>query len=219
MSEYLWNKAKGQEKAVLVLAHGAGASMDSSFMEDIAQLLSGRGVTVVRFEFPYMVERRVNGKKRPPDRAPKLLDSWRITITDIQKQVSSVPLYIGGKSMGGRMATLVVAEGEGVEGEGVEGVAGVVCLGYPFYATGKPEKPRIDHLRNISLPVLVLQGERDAMGNQEAVAGYDLSDRIEICWLADGNHDLKPRKASGLTHEQHLATTAEKIESWIMGVR
>ncbi|WP_230460068.1 alpha/beta fold hydrolase [Sansalvadorimonas verongulae] len=192
----------------MILAHGAGAPMDHAFMTDVAERLAERGVTVVRFEFPYMVERRLHGKKRPPDRAPKLLACWREVIADIQNTVDSVPLFIGGKSMGGRMATLVAAEG-------VAGVNGVVCLGYPFYATGKPEKPRVEHLQGIELPVLIVQGERDAMGNQETVVEYNLSDHVEIVWLVDGNHDLKPRKASGFSHEEHLVSAAKAVRVFV----
>ncbi|MOA48559.1 hypothetical protein D3C78_1713180 [compost metagenome] len=90
-----------------------------------------------------------------------------------------------------------------------------MCLGYPFYAAGKPEKPRVAHLAELQTPTLIVQGERDALGNRETVAGYQLSPAIELCWLAAADHDLKPLKASGFTHEQHLQTTAERVARFI----
>ncbi|MCL6271018.1 alpha/beta hydrolase [Sansalvadorimonas sp. 2012CJ34-2] len=208
MDKYLWNRSE-QERAILILAHGAGAPMDHAFLNEVAELFAEQGITVVRFEFPYMAERRTTGKKRPPDRAQKLLTCWQEVIADIQSQIDDVPLYIGGKSMGGRMATLLAAE------EKLAGIKGVVCLGYPFYAIGKPEKPRTEHLESIGVPVLIAQGERDAMGNREAVKEYSLSESIEVHWLEDGNHDLKPRKASNWTHQQHLFTVVQVVLNWI----
>ena len=207
MTPLLWNRAEN-ELAVLILAHGAGAPMDSEFMEDMAQRIVAEGITVVRFEFPYMAERRVTGKKRPPDRAPKLLAYWQEVIAAVHGETADTPLFIGGKSMGGRMATLVASDC-------VEQVSGVVCLGYPFYAMGKPEKPRIEHLKDISLPVLVVQGERDSMGNRETVEGYELSEQVQVAWLEDGNHDLKPRKASGFTEQGHRERCVERVVQFV----
>ncbi len=207
MDKYLWNHAP-KEKAVLILAHGAGAPMDHAFMSEVAQLFVKQDISVVRFEFPYMQERRLSGKKRPPDRAPKLLNCWREVVAEIQQTVQDVPLYIGGKSMGGRMATLLAAEG-------ITGVSGVVCLGYPFYGPGKQDKPRIEHFGDMALPVLIVQGERDTMGSREQVTQYALSGLVSVQWLKDGNHDLKPRKVSGLTHDQHLQS-AVKISTAFM---
>ncbi|WP_321395529.1 alpha/beta family hydrolase [Emcibacter sp.] len=194
----LWN---GPEDAsiLIILAHGAGAPMDSPFMDYFAEKLAENGLRVLRFEFPYMAERRETGKKRPPDRQPKLLTSWRQVF---EGTGFTGKIYIGGKSMGGRMASLIADE---------LSPAGLICLGYPFYAPGKPDKPRTDHLRDLKTPSLILQGERDAMGNREAVAGYDLSDKITIEWLDDGNHDLVPRKASGLTAEDNWDRAIHRI--------
>ncbi|MYM61981.1 alpha/beta fold hydrolase [Pseudomaricurvus sp. HS19] len=206
--EYLRN---GPSTPRLLLAHGAGVGMDSDFMQQMAERIAALGVGVVRFEFPYMAERRQTGKKRPPDRQPVLLDTWRQVLAD---HAGEGPLVIGGKSMGGRMATLLAAE---LEAEGCP-VAGVICLGYPFHPPGKPEKLRTEHLQSLRTPVLMLQGSRDPMGSREEVQGYDLSDTVVMSWLEDGNHDLKPRVKSGFSHDQHLATAAGNIVDFFGGL-
>ena len=198
---WLWNAASGEASATLILAHGAGAPMDSDWMNDMAGRLAGLGVNVLRFEFPYMAQRRVDGVKRPPNPAPKLLDCWREVFAVVRRHVAG-PLAIGGKSMGGRMASLVADE---------LGVDALVCLGYPFYAVGKPEKPRVEHLASLRTRALIVQGERDALGNREAVAAYSLSPSIEVMWLAAGDHDLKPLKVSGFTHADHLDSAAREV--------
>ncbi|QYX55056.1 dienelactone hydrolase family protein [Pseudomonas sp. S07E 245] len=189
----------------LILAHGAGAPMDSGFMNDMAQRLTGQGLALLRFEFPYMAERRATGGRRPPNPQKVLLECWREVYQQVRPLVTG-PLAIGGKSMGGRMASLLADELQ---------VDALVCLGYPFYAAGKPEKPRVAHLAELQTPTLIVQGERDALGNRETVAGYQLSSAIELCWMAAADHDLKPLKASGFTHEQHLQTTAERVARFI----
>lgn len=204
---WLWDTAVGEASATLILAHGAGAPMDSEWMNDMAGRLAGLGVNVLRFEFPYMAQRRVDGVKRPPNPAPKLLDCWREVFALVRRHVAGV-LAVGGKSMGGRMASLVADE---------LGVDALVCLGYPFYAVGKPEKPRVEHLASLRTRTLIVQGERDALGNREAVAAYSLSPSIEVTWLAAGDHDLKPLKVSGFTHEQHLASAAQKVSEFLKG--
>jgi predicted alpha/beta-hydrolase family hydrolase len=202
---WLWNAAVVPASATLILAHGAGAPMDSGWMNDMAARLADQGVNVLRFEFPYMAQRRADGGKRPPNPAPKLLECWREVYAVVRRHVTG-RLAIGGKSMGGRMASLLADE---------LGADALVCLGYPFYAVGKPEKPRVEHLAALKTPTLIVQGERDALGDREAVEGYVLSPSIEVFWLAAGDHDLKPLKASGFTHEQHLAAAAEKVASFL----
>ncbi|MEX5534369.1 alpha/beta family hydrolase, partial [Pseudomonas syringae] len=112
----------------------------------------------------------------------------------------------GGKSMGGRMASLIADELE---------VDALVCLGYPFYAVGKPEKPRVAHLADLKTPTLIVQGERDALGNREAVEGYALSSAIRLHWLPTANHDLKPLKVAGISHEHCLAESAREIAGFL----
>ncbi|WP_339544715.1 alpha/beta family hydrolase [Pseudomonas sp. RA_35y_Pfl2_P32] len=202
---WLWDGASSPAVATLILAHGAGAPMDSAWMGDMAARLAVRGVNVLRFEFPYMAQRRLDGGRRPPNPAPKLLECWREVYSLVRRHVAG-RLAIGGKSMGGRMASLLADE---------LGADGLVCLGYPFYAVGKPHKPRVEHLAGLKTRTLIVQGARDALGNREAVEGYTLSPGIEVLWLVAGDHDLKPLKASGLTHEQHLAAAASRVAAFL----
>ncbi|MDX1722499.1 MAG: alpha/beta family hydrolase [Pseudomonas sp.] len=204
--EWLWNRPAAAAKATLILAHGAGAPMDSEFMTQMARLLAARGVAVLRFEFDYMAARRLDGKKRPPNPQAKLLEKWRGVYARVRQQVAG-PLAIGGKSMGGRMASLLADE---------LGAEALVCLGYPFYAVGKPDKPRVAHLAELHTPTLIVQGERDALGDRATVAGYRLSAAIEVEWLTAADHDLKPLKRSGYSHEQHLQGAADAIAAFVL---
>jgi len=178
--------------ATLILAHGAGAPMDTPFMNRVAEGVADAGYRVLRFEFPYMAARRHGGGRRPPDRQPVLLETWRSVIASVS---GGGALFIGGKSMGGRMATLVAEE---------TGVAGTLCFGYPFHPPGKPEKLRTAHLETMTCPTLILQGERDPFGTREEVQRYPLSRKVSVHWAPDGNHDLAPRKASGHTADGNL---------------
>lgn len=190
--------------ATPILAHGAGAPMDSPFMTTMAALLAARGVRVVRFEFPYMRRRRIEGVRQPPNRQPVLLDSWRAVYAAVSQRFAG-PVLVGGKSMGGRMATLVAEE---------LGCAGVVCLGYPAHPPGKPDNLRIAALETTVVPTLIVQGERDPFGRRDELAGRDWSAQVEWCWASDGDHDLKPRKASGRTHEDNLVMAADATAQW-----
>ena len=188
-----------------LFAHGAGAPMDSDFMDTVAMGVAEAGITVKRFEFPYMVQRRLTGKKRPPDRAPLLKACF---LEAIQQSGGMSHCVIGGKSMGGRMASVLAAEHS-------EDIPGVVCLGYPFHPVGKIEKTRIDHFSDNTVPHRVVQGTRDALGDREQVATYGLPSAVTINWLEDGNHDFKPRKKSGLTHEEHIASAINHVVEFI----
>lgn len=187
--------------AVFLFAHGAGAPMDSGFMTAMAERLAARGLAVVRFEFPYMAARRAEGKKRPPDRMPALLARFVEAAAVARAEFSGLPLLIGGKSMGGRAAAMAA--------EALT-PAGVTALGYPFHAVGKATTPeRLAPLAAPPCPVLVVQGTRDALGNADEVAGYALGAGVEIRWIADGDHSLKPRRTSGLTPEKALDLAAD----------
>ncbi len=161
-------------------------------MDDVAARLGAAGFSVVRFEFPYMAKRRSEGSRRPPDRAPVLLDCWRQIIADL---APADRLVIGGKSMGGRMASLIADE---------TGVAGLLVFGFPFHAPGKPPGERIAHLATLATPTLIVQGTRDTMGTRDDVAGYTLSKAIDLLWIEDGDHSLKPRKKSGFSADEAL---------------
>jgi uncharacterized protein len=188
---------------ILVLAHGAGAPMDSPFMTGVTERLAAMGHRVARFEFPYMARRRAEGTRRPPDRQPILLDSWRKVIGHLGGAENVV---IGGKSMGGRMASLIAAEMP---------VRGLLCLGYPFHPPGKPEKTRTEHLAALDVPGLILQGTRDPFGRPDEIAAYRLSDRTTVHWIEDGDHDLKPRKSSGRDHAAALDEIAEVASGFL----
>ncbi|MDA1098025.1 MAG: alpha/beta hydrolase [Proteobacteria bacterium] len=202
-----------QAGLTLVLAHGAGAAMDSPFMTAFAQGLGARGIAVARFEFPYMAARRATGKTRPPDRQPVLLQTWRQVIARLSVPSAARPgpgrLAIGGKSMGGRMASLLAAAGDGRD------LHGLVCLGYPFHPAGKPDRLRTGHLRELSLPSLIVQGERDPLGNRAEAAAYPLSNAIRFHWCPDGNHDLAPRKRSGYNQEDNWAAAMDTVAGFL----
>lgn len=182
----------------IALAHGAGAPMDSEFMNYFAEALADKKLQVVRFEFPYMAAKRDTGKSRPPDREPVLRETWLQVI----EQLDASHLVIGGKSMGGRIASLVADEA---------GAAGLICLGYPFHPVGKPDKLRVQHLRDLKTPTLILQGERDSFGAREEVQKYQLSKNITFTWLTDGDHSFKPRKSSGVTEEENRQSAINAI--------
>lgn len=198
----------GPENAALTiaLAHGAGAPMDSQFMEVFADGLAAHGHRVARFEFPYMVKRRLEGTKRPPDRAPVLRETW---LSVIDALGGADGLVIGGKSMGGRIASLVADAAR---------VKGLVCLGYPFHPPGRPEKTRTEHLEMLGTPTLICQGTRDTLGNAQDVAGYTLSSAIGVHWLEDGDHGFKPRKASGLTEHDNVAQAVDAVHTFVVGL-
>jgi hypothetical protein len=189
-------------RTTVILAHGAGTAMDTEFMDRFAGGLADHDLRVVRFEFPYMAERRRTGKRRPPDREPVLRNTW-CRVIDWQ---SSDRVIIGGKSMGGRIASLIADEA---------GVAGLVCLGYPFHPAGKSAKLRIEHLQTIETPTLIVQGERDPFGSFDEVRGYPLAPEIQICWLADGDHGFKPRKSSGRSLDDNIADALTSIATFV----
>lgn len=187
----------------IALTHGAGAPVDDAFFETLVAALTERGLRVARFEFPYMKKRREDGVRRGPDRAPVLLDTWRAVMDELGDASTWV---IGGKSMGGRMASMIADE---------VGARGLACLGYPFHPPGKPDKPRVDHLRALRTPALFLQGERDAFGSVEEIAAYGLAASVRLHWLPDGDHSLKPRKRSGRSHDDNIVEAADTIARFV----
>lgn len=202
-----WSRPACAPRATLVLAHGAGAGMDSPFMLAIAEGLARHGVQVVRFEFPYMAAARADGRRRPPDPRARLEACWREVCAAVRAQVAG-PLAIGGKSMGGRIASLLADE---------LAVDALVCLGYPFHPVGKPERTRVEHLAALRTRTLIVQGERDPFGRRCEVAGYALASAVQLHWLADGDHDFKPTRRSGLSHEAHLAEAIARVVAFLEG--
>ncbi len=184
----------------VALAHGAGAAMDSPFMNAIAGGLGAAGYRVARFEFPYMQRRRAEGTCRPPDRAPVLLETWQAVIAELG---GGGALAIGGKSMGGRMASMVADQAA---------VRGLVCLGYPFHAPGKTATPeRLGHMATLATSTIIVQGTRDTLGAKGEVSDYPLSSAIQIHWSEDGDHSLKPRVASGRTEAQNIVEGVDAV--------
>jgi predicted alpha/beta-hydrolase family hydrolase len=181
----------GDEKAklIFIFAHGAGGPMRSAWMATVARGIAAYGIRVVRFEFPYMA-----AKKKAPDREPVLLEWWREVIRahvapppsaakrSKNAAEGGVATFIGGKSMGGRIASMVADE---------MNVRGLVCFGYPFHPPGKPERLRTKHLETLKTPALILQGTRDPFGSPQDVAGYTLSPSIRVEWLEGGDHSVK----------------------------
>ncbi|MBX5035664.1 alpha/beta hydrolase family protein [Rhizobium lentis] len=195
-----------EARFTILLAHGAGAPMDSASMAATAEALAGVGFRVARFEFAYMAARRT-GARKPPPRAEALNPEYEAAVAALD---AGGPLIIGGKSMGGRVAGMIADD---LHRQGK--IAGLLCLGYPFHPPGQPDKLRTGHLKGLATPTLICQGTRDEFGTREEVPGYDLSDRIEILWLEDGDHDLKPRKKiSGFSSADHLAAMAKAAKAW-----
>ena len=150
-----------------------------------------------------MAERRLSGKKKPPNRAPILIETWNAVIDHF----GPGNLIVGGKSMGGRIASMVVAEREQTGGQPL----GLVCLGYPFHPPGQPDKLRVDHLQALKTPALFCQGTRDSLVTRDEVGTYTLSNSIRFHWLEDGDHGFKPRKKSGFTEDGNWASAISAI--------
>lgn len=203
MSVPLLREGDGDELGTIVLAHGAGAPMDSAFMNEMSAGLAERGACVVRFEFPYMHARRSSGKRGGPDRQPELLATYRAVIAQLGGPRA---LVIGGKSMGGRMASLIADELQ---------VRGLVCLGYPFHPAGKPKQLRVAHLKGLQTPTLIVQGTRDTLGAQPEVEGYELSANIRLAWLEDGDHSFEPRKKSGRTTAKAMTEAIDQVAAFM----
>jgi predicted alpha/beta-hydrolase family hydrolase len=195
--------------ATVLLAHGAGAPMDSASMTAAAKALAEQGLRIARFEFGYMAARRSGDGRKPPPKAEKLMPEYLAAVDELGQ--TNGPLIIGGKSMGGRVASMVADE---LFAAGR--IAGLACLGYPFHPPGRPEQLRTAHLEGLRTPTLIVQGTRDEFGTMDEVAQYELSSQIRLVWLEDGDHDLKPRKTiSGYSAADHLRTMASEAAQWI----
>jgi predicted alpha/beta-hydrolase family hydrolase len=177
--------------------------MDSPFLETVAAGLAARAVQVVRFEFPYMRARRARGRPGPPDPERVLRATW---LDVIERLGGAAGLVIGGKSLGGRMASLVADE---------VGARGLVCLGYPFHPPARPERLRTAHLGALGTPTLIVQGERDALGSRAEIARYALSPSIRLVFLEDGDHSFAPRTRSGRTHADNLDQAIDAVAAFI----
>lgn len=190
MSEYLFDGPE-HAPAKFILTHGAGSPMDSPLLTTIARGLAESGIRVIRFEFPYMRSRRKGGR-RPPDRQPILLSTWREAIESVGERGR---LFIGGHSMGGRMASMIADDMK---------VAGLCCISYPFHPPDDLTRLRTAHLEGLVTPALFIQGTRDPFGTPDEVAGYGLPSAIRVHWLPYGDHSLKSRRGSGRTTRQNI---------------
>ncbi|WP_105903109.1 alpha/beta family hydrolase [Vibrio gangliei] len=191
-------------KVTVLLAHGAGAGMEHEFMAHIAIGLASKNIKVVRFNFPYMVKRAQDGKRRPPDRAPKLLDDFEQKIDKFASQTEY--LFLAGKSMGGRMASHLTENDK---------VSGVMCLGFPFHPPGKPENYKGEHLAHLVKPTLILQGERDTFGTKQECQSFEFADCVQLEFIPDGDHSFKPRVKSGHTEQGNRELAIKRMYQFI----
>ena len=195
--------------ALVVFAHGAGADMDSDYILALVRLMNANRLNVLRFNFPYMDKRKLDGKRRPPDRMPTLVACYQSVLATTN---TDLPIFIGGKSMGGRVAATLAADKSVIQ---AQNISGVICLGYPFHPIKKPEKLRLQPLQETQLPILILQGERDALGSEIEISDYEISALCQLHFFNDGDHDLKPRVKSGYNVKQHQSTAINKIRCFI----
>ncbi|RTR03783.1 alpha/beta family hydrolase [Halomonas nitroreducens] len=189
----------------LLLTHGAGAGQDSAFLVTLRRELADAGVQTLAIEFDYLRRMREEGRRRPPPRVDRLVDELARWCDSVSHRLST-PLWLGGKSMGGRVASLLAAR---------ESVAGLVLCGYPFHPPRKPESLRLDHWPSLACPTLVVQGSRDPFGTRAEVDGYTLPPCAEVHWLEDGDHDWKPRRSSGRDQADLLREGAQCIAAFM----
>ncbi|WP_458525541.1 alpha/beta family hydrolase [Onishia taeanensis] len=197
----------------LLLAHGAGAGQDSAFLVALRQALADAGVQVLAIEFDYLQQMRREGRRRPPPKVERLVDElagWCDTVS----QAGLPAPWLGGKSMGGRVASLLAARQRGEPGREqapATGATGLVLCGYPFHPPGKPERTRLAHWPSLACPTLVLQGTRDPFGRRDEVEGYALPACAEIHYLEAGDHDWIPTRRSGRCQADLIQEAAEVI--------
>ncbi len=196
--------------AHILMTHGASQPMTGRFFETLVPMLLSRGISVIRFEFAYMRQIRETGKRRPPPRIETMFPELYEAVESIRAEIGAKSkLLIGGKSMGGRIASMMADDFH--KGGKIDGV---VCLGYPFHPPKNPENLRTAHLAELSCPMLIMQGERDPFGTREDVAGYTLSPSIELGWIGDGDHDFGPRGRSGFTRKGNIEVAADAIAAF-----
>jgi hypothetical protein len=193
-------------RALLALAHGAGADMRHAFMQTAAEALAGEGIATLRYQFPY-----TEAGRRAPDHRKALLATVRAAVAAAGRQARGLPVLAGGKSMGGRMTSLAAAEGE------LDAVRGIVFFGFPLHAGGKPSAERGDHLHRVAQPLLFLQGSRDRLADltllEPLVAGLQTPVRLHV--VEDGDHSFHVPRRSGRTHAEVIDELARVTATWI----
>lgn len=207
--QFVIDKGEGTNECdtLIVLTHGAGANMHHEFMQTMANGLVASNVVVARFNFPYMRANALDGKRRPPDRAPKLIADYALQLSVLSKQFQPKRIFLVGKSMGGRMSA-ILSETMPVDG--------VICLGYPFIPLSGGE-PRLEPIERCAAPVMIIQGERDKFGHKGLVETWPAMDKVQLHWLTDGDHSFKPRKSSGATLTSNLEQ-AIAVAKQFMGI-
>ena len=193
-------------QALFVLAHGAGAGMRHRFMEETAQKLADKSIATFRYQFAYMEK----GIKRPDNEAV-LTATVRAAVATAKKHGEGLPLFAGGKSMGGRMTSLAAAK------EPLEGVRGLIYFGFPLHAAGRPSADRGQHLFDVKLPMLFLQGSRDALADLKLLKPLcaRLGEKAELFVIDGGDHSFHLLKSSGRSDDQALDEAVTKTSSWI----
>jgi uncharacterized protein len=194
---------------LLVLAHGAGAGMSHPFMAKLAEELSGVGVATLRYQFPYMEERR-----RVPDAPPVLTATVRAAVRAATKAAPGLPLLAGGKSMGGRMTSQAAAESP------LDGMRGLVFFGFPLHPPGRPGTKRADHLAKVTVPMLFLQGTRDTFADLKLLRPVcaKLGTRATLHVIETADHSFHVLKSSGRNGAEVLQEVAETVVSWADGI-
>ena len=192
--------------SVIVLAHGAGAPADSEFMAKLTLALNKQNIGVIRFEFAYMDRRRLDGKKSPPGRIPGLVDEFQQNLHRLTVDIT-LPVFIAGKSMGGRIASMLLAQENAVQAKN-NGLRGVLCFGYPFHPPSKPHSLRTKHLHGIDLPIVIVQGTRDPFGKLSEISSFGVPKHVLLRWLDHCDHDFVPTKRSGFNPTEQIDEAA-----------
>jgi predicted alpha/beta-hydrolase family hydrolase len=195
--------------ALLVLAHGAGAGMRHTFMEAISAELAGRGIATLRFNFPYM-EAQVGGRRRPPDRAPRLIATLRAAVAAARLKAGDLPLFAGGKSMGGRMTSLAASEST------LDGVRGIVFIGFPLHPAGRPSSQRGEHLADVAAPMLFLQGTRDKLADLALLEPVcrKLGTKATLHIVDGADHSFHVLKRSGRSDSDVITELGASVEGF-----
>jgi predicted alpha/beta-hydrolase family hydrolase len=196
------------DRSAILLAHGAGFSMDSPWMAQVADGLCRRGFAVLRFNYPYRERALREERQRPPDKAEILERAHAKALRALEERVGDRRILLAGKSLGGRMATHLAAKGENA--------AGLVLLGYPLHPPEKPERIRSEHFPTLAQPALFLQGTRDKLCRldllEQALRSYGGTATVEI--IDDADHGFHVRKSSGRSDAEVLENMLERIAAW-----
>ena len=193
-----------ESSPMLVLAHGAGSGSHSDFMNLLTQELVDQGVCVARFNFKYMAWAQEHKTRRPPPRLPVLIEEYRRVIEWLDR-----PCFVGGKSMGGRIASHLLLDSD------LHSICGGIAFGFPFHPIKKPERLRTEHILHLEKEFLILQGSRDPFGSENRASGLHLGAYAHIEWCPDGDHDLIPRKRSGMTQADNLSLASQHAATFM----